>query len=204
VPTDGLVEEAGLIRRFREGDEEAFRTLLGRSQSALEARIRHCLPGRLRRRIDVSDVLQDACVVALRRRDDLEPRGEHAFRNWLLGIVELRTREVVRYHERTAKRSTRREVTEADRPATDQVPSPQPSPSQVAIRGELEALVHEAMAMLPEDYREVLRLAREERLGLREAAVRMQRSHAATKKLYGRAVCRFRETLRALRGVTDA
>jgi len=195
--------ESELIRRFRAGDEDAFRALLGRSQPALEARIRHCLPSRLRRRIDVSDVLQDSCLVALRRRQDLEDRGGDAFRNWLLGIVEMRTREAVRYHERTAKRSTRREVTESGRPATAQFPSRQPSPSQVAMGGELRAQARDAMATLPDDYREVLRLTREERLGLREVAELMGRSYEATKKLYGRAVVRFRETLRALRGASD-
>ena len=197
------LEESELIGRFRAGDDDAFRDLLGRSQPALEARIRHCLPGRLHRRIDVSDVLQESCVVALRRRQDLEARGEDAFRNWLLGIVELRTREAVRFHERTAKRSTRREITETGRPATSQFPSRQPSPSQVAMGGELRALARDAMAALPDDYREVLRLTREDRLDLKAVAEVMGRSYEATKKLYGRAVVRFRDTLRALRGESD-
>jgi len=142
--------------------------------------------------------------VALRRRRDLEPRGDNAFRNWLLGIAEMRAKEAVRYHERTAKRSARREVTRAERPETAQFVSPQPSPSQVAIGAELKAMVRQAMESLPPDYRKVLRLAREERLSLKEAAVVMGRSHEATKKLYGRAVCRFREAVEERRGKTDA
>ena len=69
--------------------------------------------------------------------------------------------------------------------------------------GELRAQVREALAALPHDYREVLRLAREQRRGLKEVATLMGRSHEATKKLYGRAVRRFREALRALRGESE-
>ena len=48
------------------------------------------------------------------------------------------------------------------------------------------------MAALSEDHREVLRLALEEGLSLRECAERMGRSREAMKKLYGRAVCALR------------
>jgi RNA polymerase sigma-70 factor (ECF subfamily) len=204
VAEDDRTQEVDLIRRFRTGDGEAFRILLKRHQPALEARIRQCLPSHLNRKIAVSDVLQESCVVALRRRDDLEPRGDHAFRNWLLGIVELRTKEAVRYHARTAKRSARREVTRAERPETAQFAARQPSPSQVAIGAELKAIVRQAMDSLPDDYRKVLLLAREERLSLKEAAILMGRSHEAAKKLYGRALFRFREAVEELRGKTDA
>ena len=56
------------------------------------------------------------------------------------------------------------------------------------------------MASLPPDYREVLRLAREEDLSLREVAERMGRSREAIKKLYGRALLRFKEAFDRLGG----
>ena len=55
------------------------------------------------------------------------------------------------------------------------------------------------MAALPADYREILRLCREEGLTLREAAERMGRSREAAKKLYGRALVRFSTELSRVR-----
>lgn len=196
--------ELELIRAFREGDENAFRDLLARCEGALEDRIRQCLPRKLDRKIAVSDLLQESCLLAYQRRRDLEARGPQAFRNWLLGIVEMKAREAIRHHCGVAKRSSRREVTRTRRLRTGEYPSAGPTPSQVAIGAELEQLAREAMDALPEDYREVLRLTREERLGLKDVATRMGRSHDAAKQLCGRALRRFREILDRLRGETRA
>ena len=75
----------------------------------------------------------------------------------------------------------------------------EPSPSQVAMGEELRELVVRAMGRLPDHYREVLRLTREHMLDLKATAERMGRSHDSVKKLYGRAICRFREELDRLR-----
>jgi RNA polymerase sigma-70 factor (ECF subfamily) len=198
-----VTEGEDLIRRFRRGDEEAFRILFERYGRVLEARIRNLMPNRLRRKVAVSDVVQETALVAYSRRADFEERGEEVFRRWLLGIVENKVRETIRRHDRVAKRSARREVTRSDRADTAEFIGHRASPSQVAIAAELEALVGHALGQLPADYREVLRLSQHEHLTLREAAVRMGRSSDATKKLYGRAVARLRRTLLELRGETD-
>ena len=56
------------------------------------------------------------------------------------------------------------------------------------------------MRALPDDYRNVLRMALEDGLTLKEAARRMGRSHEAVKKLYGRALARLARELKDLRG----
>ena len=53
------------------------------------------------------------------------------------------------------------------------------------------------------DLPSIRRLAREEHLNLDEAAERMGRSREAVKKLYGRALCRFREIFDRMRGGID-
>ena len=57
-----------------------------------------------------------------------------------------------------------------------------------------------ALAQLPPDYREVLRLCREGRTSLREVGERMGRSHEAAKKLHGRAMMQFLNNFERLRG----
>jgi RNA polymerase sigma factor (sigma-70 family) len=56
------------------------------------------------------------------------------------------------------------------------------------------------MASLPADQREVFRLAREERLTMAEIGNRLGIPAENAKRLYGRALVRFRERFDRLRG----
>jgi len=194
--------ETGLLARFREGDEEAFRQLLERHVTAAQVHVGRWLPARLHRRVSVADVLQEARLVAFERRADFEDRGENAFRNWFLGIARRKVMELVKRHDGAARRSAQREVTRGHRPDTAQFRGHVPSPSQAAIASEARELAARVFRSLPDDYREVIRLVREEGLNLKEAAARMARSHEATKKLYGRALAQFGKEFARARGET--
>jgi RNA polymerase sigma-70 factor (ECF subfamily) len=204
VPQGAPERESDLMRRFRNGDEEAFRILFERNAGILRQRIERWLPARLRRRLAVSDVLQETRIVAFSRRSDFEVRGEDAFRNWLLGIAEMKMREALRTHAGAAKRAIHREVTRGRRLDTAHFLGRGPSPSQVAISAETERVARRAMERLSDDHREVLRLTREEGLSLRQAADRMGRSPEAVRKLCGRAICRFKAIFDELGGSTRA
>ena len=193
-------DDAELVRRFRAGDETAFRELLDRHGDALTRRVARRLPQRLRRKVAVSDVVQESLLAAFDARGDLRADTERALRAWLVTIADHKVHEAVRRLELAAKRDARREVTHAGRDAAAEVARRQPSPSQIAIGAELHALAQHAMRRLPHDFREILRLARQEHLPLAEAAERMGRSHEATKKLYGRALARFRQEYLRLGG----
>ena len=114
----GPVEDTDLLARFRQGDAAAFRTLLDRHREALSQRIWQKLPAHLDRKVAVSDILQESMLVAFRRCSELESTALEGFRHWLLTIAENKTREAVRHHVGTAKRSTRREVPRARRAPT--------------------------------------------------------------------------------------
>jgi RNA polymerase sigma-70 factor (ECF subfamily) len=192
--------EAQLVARFRAGDGEAFAELLRRCERALRERVRLRLARSVRRRVSVSDVVQEAEMAAYEDRASFEDRGEGAFGRWMLGIVDKKVLMAVRTHEGAAKRDVRQELTRSRRPDTGLLRGRSPTPSQVAIAGELAALAREAMRALPEDYREVLRLIREEQLPVEEVANRMGRTVVATKKLSARALARFEEELTRRRG----
>lgn len=199
--TDDLdLPEEELVRCFRAGDGEALCALFDRHEGLLRRRIERLLPRYLRRRQSISDVLQESRIVAFERREDFEPHRDGSLRNWLLEIVERKARRAVQWHAAVGKRSAQREVTKAQRADTAQFAGGDPSPSEVAIASELEALARRAMETLPPDYQDVLRLSWKEQLNLREISLRLERSYEATKKLYGRALARFGRALRALRG----
>jgi len=199
VTTPHGLPDGELVRRIQGGDNEAFQTLFDRYLATLEQYAERWLPRRLRRRVSVMDVLQEAQIVALDRSLDFEDRGEGSFRNWLLKIVELKVKETVRRHE-ASLRSVSREVTGAARPETGHLRSRHPTPSQVAIGAEAADLARRAMEALPDPYREVLRLAREECLTLPEISKRMGRSSEAVRKLLGRALSSFTAEFERLRG----
>jgi RNA polymerase sigma-70 factor (ECF subfamily) len=191
--------ERELLRRAVAGDEDAVEALFALHRETLESYARRWLPRHLDRKVSVADVLQEAQFVALRRSSEFDDRGEHAFRNWLLKVVQFKVKEEIRRHTR-AKRAVDREVTRGARPDTAQFLSGAPSPSEVAAGGELREVTRKAMDVLTEYQRSVLRLVYEEQLTFKEVAARLDRSYESVKKTYGRAVSRFSEEFERLQG----
>jgi RNA polymerase sigma-70 factor (ECF subfamily) len=193
-------EEEELIRRFKAGDEAAFRLLLEGSENALYARVEGLMPRGLKRRISVADVLQEARMIAFENRHDLIHRGPGSFRKWLSGIVEKKFYHAMQRHVGAAKRDVGREVSRKFRRDTAAYTGKATSPSQAAIGSELAELALQAMAELPDDHREVLQMGYVEHLDLEDIAKRMGRSREAVRKLYGRALLAFTEKFKSLRG----
>jgi RNA polymerase sigma-70 factor (ECF subfamily) len=74
--------------------------------------------------------------------------------------------------------------------------APQSSPSQQAARREQAVLLADALAQLPDDYREVILVRHFEGLPLAEVASRMGRSVESVRKLWTRALGQVRRILR--------
>ena len=198
MATDPIASEAELLQRFRNGDEEAFRTLFAHHLAELERRLARRIPPRLRRRFDVSDVIQETRLVAFARREDFEFRGPDAFWRWVQGIGIKKLGRAIEQHGQAAKRAAHREVTRGQRVDTAAVAAKGPSPSQVAISHEVEEKVRRALASLGPDDQEVIRLTREAGLTFDEVAEQMGRSREAVRKLHGRALSRFADAYDAL------
>ena len=173
-----------------------------RYQALLTRHAERQLPASLRPRVSTADVVQEAQIVVHERHREFEDRGEGSFRNWLLKIVDLKVKQVLRTHMATAKRAVGREAAKSTNVKTAYFESSEPSASQVAVGGELQGIARRAMDALPEDYRQVLGLALEQGMRLREVAACMGRSREATKKLYGRALSRFTEEFQRRGGMT--
>jgi len=189
--TDGTDES--LVARAMAGDEDAYAALLRRHAMELRRLVDRRLSAPVRRKVSVEDVLQEAHLTAFQRLPDFEDRGEGSFLRWLRKIADHKAQSAVERHAGAAKRAVSREVTRGARPDTGALEGPAPDPSQAAIRSEENENVRRAMEAISEDHREVLRLATEEGLTLRQIAARMGRSREAVKKLYGRALGRFTE-----------
>jgi len=195
-------DDEDLVRRAQAGDASALTVLMVRYQALLTRHAERQLPDFLRPRVSIADVVQEAQIVVHERNHEFEDRGAGSFRNWLLKIVDLKVKEVLRTHMATAKRAVGREVVKRTNVRTAYFVSGESSPSQVAVGDELQGVARQAMDALPEDYRQVLGLAREQGMSLREVAACMGRSREAIKKLYGRALSRFTEEFERRGGST--
>ena len=131
---------------------------------------------------EFDDVIQETLVRALESVSSFEWRGEGSFVRWLGGIAE----NVIR---KTAERTVRRgrfQLTVDPAGSGD-------SPTKALRREERFDRLENALAGLPRDYREVIRLSRIEGLKHEEIAARMNRSHAAIRQLVIRALRMLRE-----------
>ena len=195
--------EEDLLARAKAGDEEAFAELFGRHVGVVAGRIRRVLPARITRKVSVADVVQEVRITAFERIEQFELRGENSFRSWLMRIAEFKVGSELKRYGLAAKRAAHTEVTRGQRLTTGQFQAHDRSPSAMAMVSENRQFVREALALVPDDYRCILELVYLEQLNLREAGERMGRSADAARKLYGRALTRFTEVARRMRGGGD-
>ena len=191
-PGDETSDEE-LVRKVRAGDETAAHRLFERHADELRGRVARSLPRAMRPRVAASDVVQEAWLAAFLRLADFEDRGEGSFRRWLATIAENKALDEVRHHVGAGKRDVRREVDVQSGIVRLAGPASGRSASADLRDAEDKAQVERAMSALPGAQREVMRLVHEERLTMEQSAERMDRSLAAVRKLYSRALLRLAE-----------
>ncbi len=189
------------LARAVAGDETALADLLEEHGSELhrelEAQIAPCYRGLF----DADDVMQVTYLEAFLRIRTFVYTGPNAFRGWLRRIAENNLHDAIRELERDKRPSPARRVTEpldADSYAAfvERIAVTTTTASRAVAQQELTQLVETALAELPADYAEALRLYELQGLSGLEVAERMGRSHGAVRMLLARA----REALAAVLG----
>jgi len=193
-----------LIRRARDGDREALAVLLERYREFVRLVVHGRARGRLRARLDSSDMIQETLLHAAKNIQQFEGSAEEELRAWLGRIAEREVIHQMRRHLGAEKRAVAKEqpLVPADDSASGRDPGPDQrlgkmpsSPSMALMRKERALLLSGALSRLPDDYREVLRLRNLEGLEFPEIAVRLQRSAGAVRVLWVRALRKLREEL---------
>jgi RNA polymerase sigma-70 factor (ECF subfamily) len=169
----------------------------------LERIVQLRLDRRLRSRVGVSDVVQEAHLEAwLRWEDYLRDPDRMPIFFWLRFLTAQKVLELHRRHMNAQRRDVRREV-----PMDHALPHPSSAPpakrllcgrgapSIAAARSELRSRLLGALDTLSPDDREVLVLRHFEQLTHAEAAKELRVSEPAARKRYIRALERFRRVL---------
>ncbi len=196
------VETESLLRQAGEGDDRAVQELLTRHRERLRRMVVVRMDRRLARRLDPSDVVQEAMADAARRLPEYIGRRDCAFYPWLRGLAWERLIQLHRRHIgaqcRSVKREDRREMRMSDASTmmlAEGLAASGTSPSGRMLKEELRQRVQRALEQLGPRDREVVTLRHLEQLPFREAADVMGVTVAAAQSRYRRAVERLHELL---------
>lgn len=191
-----------LLRLVRGGDSERMGRLLQMYRNYLQLLAESELDRKLRARISPSDIVQDTMLEAHRDFPQFRGTTEAEFIGWLRQILINNLAEVISKHVLTEKRDVRRDVSLAKLNASfqrstiqlrDALVADVDSPSDDALRRERAVLLADLLAELSEAHREVIMLRNLRGLPFKTVALRMDRSVAATKMLWMRAIKQLRD-----------
>ena len=176
-PASELEQER--IRRFREGDSEAFREIVSEHREAIYAVARRML----RSHEDADEAAQQAFVRAWKSRERF--RGDAALRTWLTRIVLNVAKSML---------GTRR-VSSALEDEPEPV-DPRPPASSDLELDELRGHVRDAVERLPERQRAVVMLKVFSEMTHREVASALEISEGAAKAHLHQAIANLRKWVR--------
>jgi RNA polymerase sigma-70 factor (ECF subfamily) len=142
--------------------------------------------------VDASDLVQESLLRSVRSEAQFQGTGEAEYRSWLREILENLITDAKRFHSRECRDvANERVFSEAA------ICSQGDSPSAQVRQSETQGEVQQALEILPEDYRTVLRLRQEQELSFAEIGVVLQRSPDAARMLWGRAIVELGRLLKA-------
>lgn len=196
-PTDDL------LRRASAGDGAALGALFALHRDRLRKMVRLRLDQRLAGRLDPSDVLQEAYLDVARRLPEYVAAPTIPFYLWLRALTGQRLTDLHRQHLGAQMRDADREVSlyrgvlpEASGASlAHQLLAGLTSPSQAAVRAEMQAQLQEALNGMDPLDREVVVLRHFEELGNVEAAQVLGIDSSAASKRYIRAIRRLKAIL---------
>lgn len=190
-----------LLDLARTGDTQALGQLLESYRGYLMVLARVQIGRRLQGKVDAADVVQDAFLGAYRDFEQFRGTSEKEFIAWLRQVLAFVLANLVRHYQGTQRRDVRLErqlAVELDQSshALDRgLVANQSSPSQQAVRREQSVLLAEALARLPEEWRDLLILRHLEGLTFPEVAQRLGRTVDSVKKQWPRALAGLRRAL---------
>lgn len=189
-----------LIAQAQAGSAEDLGRLLELYRNYLMVLARTRVDSALRPRIDASDVVQETYLEALRDFGQFEGKSERELVAWLRRILVRNIADLVRRHGAQARDWRRQQSLELALDRSSQavhqaLAAGISTPSVQAARREQSVLLADALARLPDDYRQVIILRHLERLSFPEIARRMGRTAGAIRMLWARALEKLRGQL---------
>jgi RNA polymerase sigma-70 factor (ECF subfamily) len=200
---DSAATTDDLLRRARAGDAAALGALFAHYRGRLRQMVRLRLDRRLAGRLDASDVLQEAYLDVARRFPEYAAVPAVPFYVWLRALTGQRLIDLHRQHLGAKMRDAGQEVSlyrgalpqASSASLAQQLLAGLTSPTQAAVRAEMQLKLQEALNSMDPMDREVVVLRHFEELNNVETAAVLGIEPAAASKRYLRAVRRLKAIL---------
>jgi RNA polymerase sigma-70 factor (ECF subfamily) len=206
--TSAGTDEANLLQRARAGDEPALAELFARYRDRLRKMVRLRLDRRVYGRLDASDVLQEVYLDVARRFPEYAAGPSVSFYVWLRALTGQRLIDLHRQHLGAQMRDAGQEVSlyrgalpqASSASLAQQLLAGLTSPTQAAVRAEMQLKLQEALNSMDPIDREVVVLRHFEELNNVETAAVLGIETSAASKRYLRAIRRLKAILDQIPG----
>lgn len=180
-----------------EDDKKTLEKTFDSIREELKRLARARLDRRLNGRVDSSDIVQDAYIIALKRYPEYVANPAVSLAEWLRFLTVQKVTEAHRFHLGRQKRSVRREAADASEGLSivrliDMIADSMTSPHSAIVKKEIRKAVGQVIETMSEVDREIIRLRHEEMLDNDQCAEILGISGSAASKRYVRALRRLR------------
>lgn len=194
--------EEALIQRAVEGDEVALTTLLVHSRPGLLMSVARKIPPDLAGIVGAEDIVQETFIAVFRDVGTLDSTRPASFHRWIQAVALNQLRNIIKHH-RAAKRggayvrasNRKKSIEDSAVDLFNLLAGPGRTPSRSVARREAITAVEEAVACLPDRYRQAVQLVHMEGFSVAEAASAMCRTERAIHGLCRRGLKRLETQL---------
>jgi len=187
-----------LLEKAKTGDEQALSRAFEKHRRRLFVLIHYKLSPHARQSCEVDDLVQETHLRAFRDIGRFTYQSPGSFLRWLSSIADHVIVDRMRYLNRERRAGEEVPFRSASNPAGPD-PADTKTPSRLFAQQEAVERLLARLDAMPEDYRQILILAKIEGLTTAEMAERLGTTREAVALLVFRALKRFREIVRETR-----
>jgi RNA polymerase sigma-70 factor (ECF subfamily) len=191
-------ETVELLAGARQGDQAAVERLLDRHRDSLHRMVRTRLNPGVARRVDASDVVQDALLTASRRLAEYLKAPNIPFHAWLRQLARDRLADVYRRELADKRNVAREQNAPADRSSLNplaQIRDEELTPAAMLLKKEFAERFHQAVDQLDDNSREIILMRHAEQLTNSQAAELLGLTEPAAGMRYVRALRQLKSLL---------
>lgn len=193
-------ERNAIVQRIQSGDQSALSVYVEDQRERLLATITRKMSDGLRAKVEPQDVMQEVLVSAFDSYAALDWSDRDPF-HWLCQLADRKIIDAHRYHIGAKKRSGEKEVSlqrgnaSEEGELIDLLIMSMTSPSAAFARDQKGQRLQMAIAALPDDSREAVKLRYVDGLPTKEIAEQLGRTDAAIRVLLTRTIKRLQAAL---------
>lgn len=185
-----------LLRRAREGEDQAISQLLENYRNLLLLIANQDLDHAIRKKLGASDVVQVSMLTAHQQFDRFSGKTDPELKAWLRKILANDLLHAWRTYRGTQKRQIDREQplqfnSSLESPLVD----PQFTPRTNAVAAEEKRIVDQSMTELPDGYRSVIEMHNLQYMSFEEIGQLVDKSTDAVRKTWTRAVLKLQQII---------